>query len=192
MNALITNGTFTGSIANLLYSVDLNIKIHSKFNPKIKYDLVVFSGGADINPKLYGENNVSSYYNDSRDEYEIEILNHALNKKSKIFGICRGLQLLSAVVYNLKLIQDINPPHYSSHDTEINKFGIYKVNSIHHQGLEYKDNLPFEVLAKYKNIVEGFIDVDKDILAVQFHPELIFMESFMGDFLRNFIKFVKS
>lgn len=192
MNALITRGTFTQNIFNMLLYLNENIDVSFIFDENKKYDLVVFSGGEDINPELYKEKNVASHYNKDRDKYEIEILYHAINKKSKIFGICRGLQLLSAVVYNLKLIQDINPPHYSPHYTEINKFGIYKVNSIHHQGLEYRDNLSFEVLAKYKNIVEGFIDIDRDILAVQFHPELIYMEEFMVDFIRNLTKFIKS
>lgn len=189
MNVLITNGAFLSDIRDMILSVNKRAKITNEFNKNLKYDLVVFSGGVDINPEIYGEKNVASYFSISRDEYEIYILDNIIGR-TKIFGICRGLQLISAYIYKLKLIQDINPPHYSEHTLDINKFNVGKVNSIHHQGLPLQNNLPFEVLATHRGIVEGFIDNKLNIFAVQFHPELIYMKNFMKGFYDKMKQFI--
>ena len=170
INVFITPGAFTYNIHKLIKYLLPNAKIGDNYMNK--YDIVVFSGGADINPKLYNEENLSSYYNEDRDEYELRVLDKHYGK-AKLYGICRGLQFLSATIYGLKLVQDIQPKHNNYHSTHINKFGIYKVNSLHHQGLMYSDNLPFEVLAIHNNIVESFIDYDNKVHSVQFHPEIM-------------------
>lgn len=186
INIFITQGAFMYNINKLVKYLLPNAKIGDNYNNN--YDIVIFSGGEDINPKLYNEINVSSYYNNNRDEYELKVLDKHYGK-AKIFGICRGLQFLSATVYGLKLVQDIKPSHESYHDTSINKFGINMVNSLHHQGVRYSDNLPFEVLAVHDNIVESFIDYNNNIHAVQFHPEIM-DENDIKNYLNNLLNYL--
>lgn len=191
MNVLITSGTFMNPIVSMIRYIKPDANIEFNFSKNCYYDLVIFSGGADINPKIYGEKNVASYYNEDRDEKEIEIIDNVFGK-TKIFGICRGLQLISAYAYGLKLIQDIKPPHKSIHEVAVNKYGIKTVNSIHHQGVHLNQNFPnnYKLLAIHEDIVEAFIDRKNKVLGVQFHPEIIYKEDYMKDFVRNLGKFI--
>lgn len=60
--------------------------------------LVIFLGGADINPSLYGERLYrTTSFDDVRDEQEIEIFLQAQALGIPMFGICRGMQLIHAL-----------------------------------------------------------------------------------------------
>lgn len=60
--------------------------------------LVVFLGGADIDPALYGERpHGSTSFDRARDEQEIEIFLQAQALGIPMFGICRGMQFLHAM-----------------------------------------------------------------------------------------------
>ena len=53
-------------------------------------DFVVFTGGADVHPALYGETKHSTTYCDVvRDNTDIKAWNHCLHEQIKV-GICRG------------------------------------------------------------------------------------------------------
>ena len=100
-------------------------------------DLVLFTGGEDINPSLYNEQkHFTTSCNLKRDQKEIEIFQQALELNKKMIGICRGAQLLCALSGG-KLIQ--NMQHPGSHDIvtlnletkEIDV--ILPVSSSHHQ-----------------------------------------------------------
>lgn len=97
-----------------------------------KYDLVVWNGGADISPYLYGERvlpNTRPYF--SRDLHEIDLY-HRLSTGIPKFGICRGAQLLN-VKAGGRLWQDVDG-HYSGHEmTNILDGTTIKTSSIHHQ-----------------------------------------------------------
>ncbi|MEO0169200.1 MAG: gamma-glutamyl-gamma-aminobutyrate hydrolase family protein, partial [candidate division WOR-3 bacterium] len=62
-----------------------------------EYDLLVLSGGKDINPKRYNEE--IKYENvevdEERDELEFNLIDEFLRSKKPIFGICRGFQVLT-------------------------------------------------------------------------------------------------
>ncbi len=83
-----------------------------KMNPEDVLDVVdgiLFSGGVDINPYIYGEDphkNIGEI-NPVRDEFETKLCEIALKKDIPILCICRGMQLLSAIMGET-LIQDIN------------------------------------------------------------------------------------
>lgn len=62
-------------------------------------DGVVFSGGADVNPKYYGQTqhkNTQAHENE-RDIMEIRLINKVLKDKKPFVGICRGMQILNIV-----------------------------------------------------------------------------------------------
>src|SRR3990167_7491962 len=78
-----------------------------------KVDLIVFTGGEDINPALYNEKpDGTSWWDDERDRDEINWFNYAKNNRVPMVGICRGLQFLN-VMSGGKLIQNLSSEeHY--------------------------------------------------------------------------------
>jgi gamma-glutamyl-gamma-aminobutyrate hydrolase PuuD len=73
-----------------------------------EFDGILFAGGADVEPKLYGqEKKYQSVETDSaRDRFELQLLNRARDTGLPVFGICRGLQMIN-VAYGGTLYQDL-------------------------------------------------------------------------------------
>lgn len=70
-------------------------------------DIVLFTGGEDINPALYGcKVHKTTYFTEARDEYELECY-HKMRNDQVGLGICRGAQLACALNGGL-LIQDVD------------------------------------------------------------------------------------
>lgn len=145
-------------------------------------DLIVFSGGEDINPILYGEDNRHSYFNADRDLLELEILRMGIALGKKLLGVCRGHQLINAHLGG-KLVQDLrsdlkinHPGFHKLKDIAENSFaGRYfssGVNSLHHQGV-IKAGEGLNVTSFYGGVIES--TENENIITVQWHPE------FMGD-----------
>lgn len=97
-------------------------------------DLVVFTGGEDINPSLYGEQRHHyTSFNQTRDDHEMEAMSKAIKLGKYIWGTCRGAQLMCS--YNKgKVIQDVNHPSYHKFTTSWD-MKEYDVTSCHHQML---------------------------------------------------------
>lgn len=74
-----------------------------------KADLVIFTGGADINPTLYNsaKHPFTGPINHERDVIELGVFKYAINKGIPILGICRGSQLICALSGN-SLLQHVN------------------------------------------------------------------------------------
>lgn len=159
------------------------------------FDGLLLTGGEDVNPSLYHEENTKS------DPIHIDIENSdtylyfAFKELHKpILGICRGIQIIN-VLEKGSLIQDIhtydssklnhsqityNPPigmhDYCHSCTFVEGTKLYElfgkeheVNSFHHQAIKEVAN-GFKVSAYSEDgLIEG---IEKDtILAVQWHPE---------------------
>ena len=102
-------------------------------------DLVVFTGGADVNPELYGEKKIPGTGVDpARDERDIAVFEYYKNIPK--VGICRGSQFLN-VKNGGALWQDVNY-HGRSHDlinllalpgTKFDYDTKVAVTSTHHQ-----------------------------------------------------------
>jgi putative glutamine amidotransferase len=159
-------------------------------------DLLLISGGSDLDPELYGEE-PSPLLDEvwrERDLYEIALVRAAAARGIPIFGICRGLQLIN-VAFGGTLYQDLSMAnasvahrqkskcHLPSHTIAIESSSLLgeilttsnlRINSYHHQAV--KDIAPgFVVSARAKDgIVEGIErGGSAPILAVQWHPELM-------------------
>ncbi len=121
---------------NLHYNVNVVKAANVKRTSEI--DLVLFTGGADVDPAYYNES-VGKYtgINKDRDAKEIAIFDQ-FNSRPKL-GICRGSQLLT-VLSKGKLIQHVEG-HTQDHTIEIPGWGEYFIPSTHHQ-MMYPYTLP--------------------------------------------------
>lgn len=143
-----------------------------------KADLVIFSGGEDINPAIYGEENTYSYFNPKRDAIELDVLKEALKENKKILGVCRGHQLINAFLGGTliqDLYHDLQTIHASMHSLnyiyESPLKEIYlEVNSLHHQGVIVPGK-NLKISAEYKGVIES--TESEKIISVQYHPEFM-------------------
>ena len=104
---------------------------YERVNSVEECDVLLLSGGADINPALYNEKKGSrTYFNENRDEIEVAAYHEAKRLGKKIFGVCRGLQLITALNGG-KLIQHTN--HGGGHPIHLFDGRTVNVNSLHHQ-----------------------------------------------------------
>lgn len=146
-------------------------------------DLVVFTGGADINPSRYTkttDDKNNRWYNNERDSWELLIFNAIRTgelKTKKVVGFCRGLQLLT-VGFGGTLVYDIfttfkaphNYEHGITHLKEHPLDYLVAVNSLHHQCMANPAGA--EILSV--NPVDGVPEIaqwDNRWLGFQFHPE---------------------
>ena len=152
--------------------------IHYNWRALAGAKLVIFTGGEDINPAIYGQANKFSQYTPERDTAEIEVLRRSMALGKKILGVCRGHQLINACLGGL-LVQDIewqlNTTHGAAHSLEIvDVSGMIpnvfqgEVNSMHHQGV-VKCGEGLRPTTYWKGVYES--TENEHILTVQFHPE---------------------
>lgn len=169
-------------------------------------DGLLLSGGSDIEPSRFGatEIHAETYgISPTRDQFELDLFHHALDRDIPILGVCRGIQLVN-VALGGTLIQDIPSEHQTSnpvqhrqqtdgiaanqpgHDVTIDS-GTWlhehlgtqtlPVNTFHHQAI---DRLApgLEVIARAADdTIEAVTMPDRRfVLAVQWHPELMFVD----------------
>jgi GMP synthase-like glutamine amidotransferase len=106
-------------------------------------DLVVFTGGSDVDPSYYNE--PKGRYTGSggvRDVFEMSLFQAALEANIPMFGICRGHQLICAALGGT-LIQHVQ--HHSGHTVKTYDGLAFAANSYHHQMIR-----PKGITDKYK------------------------------------------
>lgn len=159
-------------------------------------DGLVLSGGADIDPKYFGEAVIPECgtIDAMRDTYDLRLIDYARRYQTPILGICRGMQILN-VQMGGTLYQDIyaqNTATLLCHDqgstprtepthqvaiepdtklTEIVNTNTLKVNSFHHQAV--KDVAPTLRASAHSTdgLCEAIESTDYPIIGVQWHPE---------------------
>lgn len=161
-------------------------------------DGIIFSGGEDCSPSIYGEETLSKCGRTTpeRDDVDILFLKKALELKIPILGICRGSQVLNVILGGslyqdlsymeekvfLKHQQEINQSQ-ASHKIQIQKgsflsdiFGEEEwVNSFHHQAIKEVPSC-FRIIAKSSDgVIEAYESISEDhfMLGVQWHPEMM-------------------
>lgn len=95
--------------------------------------LVVFTGGSDISPSLYGDRKSRScgWIDEKRDELERKVFEWAMSLNIPMAGICRGSQLLCALNGG-SLFQHVTG-HHGSHQMLTHDGKKFMVSSTHHQ-----------------------------------------------------------
>lgn len=161
-------------------------------------DALVMTGGADINPAMYGEERDPKLetVDDERDLSDSTLMREAIREDKPTLAICRSCQMLN-VVQGGTLYQDLPSLLGTTvnHRDPVTKMvtyhtisvtpdnllasaiggpGTYRVNSAHHQGV--KDlGKDLEVVARAEDgLPEGLVlKTCTFFLGTQFHPELM-------------------
>jgi len=94
-----------------------------------RLDAVVFAGGADLDPALYGQepHPETTGLRPERDAAELPLVRAALERDLPLLGICRGMQLLS-VVRGGSLVQHL--PEAVGHDRHRPASGVYGLHEV--------------------------------------------------------------
>ena len=178
-------------------------------------DGFLFTGGADIEPKHYGEEKHENCWivEPARDRLEMAVMRKAMRSDKPIFGICRGMQMLN-VVMGGALYQDLPSqvkteiPHRQSEEKDMPSHPILvgkdtplfalvgkdvmAGNSFHHQGIKrLADGL--KVMGRAEDgMIEAVYDPTKKYLrAYQWHPERLYKDSDNKAVFDDFIKACK-
>lgn len=155
-----------------------------------KVDAMLFIGGKDYAPELYGEKPVQETDRTRvRPMCDPELMKMTLERRLPLLGICAGCQLLAilsggTLIQHLPNVEDhCNGVFHSAEITEegvlsrtlgLRKGDSFHVNSYHHQSVK-TDTLPpgLRVTARaFDGSIEA-IEQTGDVLTlgVQFHPE---------------------
>ncbi|EOI06393.1 hypothetical protein UAY_00444 [Enterococcus moraviensis ATCC BAA-383] len=162
-------------------------------------DKLILAGGQNVSPALYGEEIQveEAALSQTRDQFELALIEEAVAQKKPIFAVCRGLQLVN-VALGGSLHQDISsltntkiahmqvpvsreiPTHkIRTEDTSILR-SIYgektTVNSFHFQAVkELAKNLKVTAFSE-DGIIEGVESKDSSLtfLGVQWHPDFAY------------------
>lgn len=106
-------------------------------------NLMLFTGGADIDPSIYGEKQSKTLWgNPFRDKVEIECFKIAQKNNIPMVGICRGLQLICGLCGG-RVIQDVNNHAGCNHSITFKDGFECSTTSLHHQ-MVYPFELPKE------------------------------------------------
>lgn len=154
-------------------------------------DGILFSGGGDADPYLFGQSADKDLgeVNPRRDEFEIQLARMALAGGKPALGICRGCQILN-IAAGGTIVQDIKsglmhdqkaPRDYPIHDILIESGSLLenimqtdriRVNSFHHQAIDKAgDNM--EICAFAGDGIAEAVEsrIGSFYLGVQWHPE---------------------
>ncbi len=148
------------------------------------YDGLLLAGGVDVNPALYGEQNVSAVnIDDARDAAEFKLIKAFTEARKPVMGICRGSQILN-VYFGGSLVQDLPYAiiHKDGvfHSVSANEGSIasavfgknFIVNSYHHQAVKrLADCFIPEIKAENGGLIEGYRHKELPVFALQCHPE---------------------
>lgn len=148
--------------------------------------LVIFSGGTDVNPELYGHRNVASGYPDIlRDLHEKKIFEGAYKRNIPRLGICRGSQFL-CVMHGGWLVQDMDGHGGQNHKVALTHDPAGRrtiiTNSYHHQ-MVVPNRHHSTILGSTQNMGHRF-KYDTDAIqqppSFDFNPEIVYYADHEG------------
>lgn len=158
-------------------------------------DGILFSGGGDVDPLLFGEEPLleNGEISPLRDSWELSLCKEALVKQIPLLGICRGMQIMN-IAAGGTIYQDIfvqtgttlkhsqqAPRFYGTHSvTAIPKSLLAQlwqkekiaVNSLHHQAVAKPGKGFFAAAYSNDHLIEAIEhETISFALGVQWHPE---------------------
>jgi anthranilate/para-aminobenzoate synthase component II len=162
------------------FEVSANIvtKTEDLHNLKKKPELIVFTGGSDVNPNYYTEDlGKFTGIDKLRDELDFAVLNF-FNKSIPKVGICRGSQFL-CVNAGGSLIQHTTG-HTTDHSVMCSDDNVINMTSTHHQ-MMYPFDVKHDLLAwsnKYRSdtYLNG-LNQEIDLPLTFLEPEIVYFPS---------------
>lgn len=158
-------------------------------------DGLLFSGGGDINPLLFGEEPIweNGEISPLRDSYELALCKEALERDIPILGICRGMQIMN-IAAGGSIYQDIAaqtgtsikhsqqaPRPCGTHSIKPTEGSLLArlwrkekiiVNSVHHQAVSFLGKGMTAAAQSPDGLTEAIEAADRSfVLGVQWHPE---------------------
>jgi putative glutamine amidotransferase len=167
-------------------------------------DAVIIGGGHDMDPARYGQENTDTRsWRDESDGFDLLLTERAAARGLPILGVCRGLQVINVAMggdlrQEVQAKGDADHPTYAEmtdsirhrHVVEIDPNsrlariydpGPRSVNSLHHQAAGRLAEGLRTVAVTADGTIEAVECIDADIVAVQWHPEMLVEED--GDAL---------
>lgn len=146
-------------------------------NDLSKAEVVLFTGGEDVDPSIYGcKQHPRTWSNIARDLEEKEVF-EKIRPDQLVVGICRGSQFMSAMNGGL-LVQDVHNHSIWGTHAITNGKDRYEITSTHHQ-MQYPYNLPekdYEILYYAEGLSKGHYEGDKidpKIIMEKGEPEIV-------------------
>lgn len=165
-------------------------------------DGFLITGGSDIDPKYFGEDNLGLSKNVKPDLDIIDkiIVEYATKTKKPLLGICRGHQAIN-VFLGGTLHQDIGNAHKSianNHTVKSIKNDVLAfdedlvVNSYHHQAV--RDVAPnMKTIAYHEDgTIEAIVHDTLPIIGIQWHPEKLLGSKESKIIFDKFFEFLNS
>jgi putative glutamine amidotransferase len=170
-------------------------------------DAVVFTGGIDMDPlEKIDYDNAPKEFNLVRDQFEMAVLEQALEERKPILGICRGLQLINVFLggtLHLDNGEAKNKTHRretedKKHLIQVAKESLFhsivkqdfgEVNSAHHQSINKLGSGLKAVAHSEDGVIEVIESTNPELqflIAVQWHPER--MSNLESPFSKNIRK----
>jgi putative glutamine amidotransferase len=173
---------------------------------------LILSGGHDVDPHLYGEEldpKIGEIW-PARDHFDMLLLKFAEEMNKPILGVCRGAQIVN-VAHGGSLYQDItdrsektfkheqgHTPDLPTHRVHVKEGSFlartlgktdFLTNSFHHQLIK-KVAPDLNTVARTEDgVIEGLENESSNILAVQWHPEMLHRNPDVK-FMNNLFKFL--
>ncbi len=174
------------------YSSDIDLLSGTYEKVRKNISLVLFTGGEDVFPGLYGEpTNVRTSYSRHRDEFEVFAFTLAKAYDLPMVGVCRGAQFL-CVMAGGRLVQHVEN-HSGNHPVTIWDGRSVVMSSTHHQMQippESAEIIGWMEKAASKVHLDGFgneIKIEKEVevayypnikaVGMQYHPEMMNTDS---------------
>ena len=174
-------------------------------------DGILFSGGGDVDPIIFGERATDKLgaVTPRRDDFELALARYVIEKTDKpVLGICRGIQVLNVAMggtLHIDLPTDgklchsliMYPRNVRSHEITVQAgtrleqvMGLVgKVNSFHHQAIkEIAEGLQVTAVSADDSVIEAVeAPGDRYILGVQWHPEELVEFPEARELFRSFV-----
>lgn len=158
-------------------------------------DGVLFTGGPDVDPRVYGEEpDPTVKVSSERDAMELSLLPMAIDAGIPVFCICRGEQLLNVALggtlwQDLPSMRDCGVDHNQSGEHYAHRNAVLPstplasligereilVNSLHHQAIKALAPALMPMAVSEDGLVEAVYMPEKSFVwGVQWHPERSF------------------
>ncbi len=153
-------------------------------------DGVLLSGGADVDPVHYGAAaGVETVgLEPERDDFELALVDAAIDTSTPVLGVCRGLQILNVAAggtlhqhvpvharYDVAPDALVHSVEFMAGSELARLYGpSAEVNSLHHQTIDrLGDGFRVTAVDPSDGTVEGFEHETLPIVAIQWHPEML-------------------